>query len=312
MMDVKNQSSSKTEGEGWCIDLDDRRNVKERMLIRVAKSNAHFKHQQLGESDLTISEKLQIAEDVLSTKGDKSFLARFWQQLTMEDVEYFSKSRDDYEVNFYLEEIEKNCNAHFCTNVVKNRRYEAMKKLENEGEYFSEEEMKYRDPYLYEQLIGQFITEEEAQKTIDKSDLRFSTILLKHMDQLDENELYYKEKEKEECQMEEEDTSDDEEEIEEESTEEISEERKNDLKLEFTRIMKERFLAGKDKKFDYSSVDHNTEYDDLEVLERDEEEKYFDSEDVDDLDSSELMEEQIPEQTQAMCLDDSPSEHSQG
>lgn len=76
--------------------------------------------------------------------------------------------------------------------------------------------------------------------------------------------------------------------------------------------MKERFLAGKDKKFDYSSVDHNTEYDDLEVLERDEEEKYFDSEDVDDLDSSELMEEQIPEQTQAMCLDDSPSEHSQG
>lgn len=61
-------------------------------------------------------------------------------------------------------------------------------------------------------------------------------------------------------------------------------------------------------------MDHNTEYDDLEVLERDEEEKYFDSEDVDDLDSltSELMEEQIPEQTQAMCLDDSPSEHSLG
>lgn len=51
-------------------------------------------------------------------------------------------------------------------------------------------------------------------------------------------------------------------------------------------------------------MDHNTEYDDLEVLERDEEEKYFDSEDVDDLDSSELMEEQIPEQTQAR---DSPS-----
>lgn len=59
-------------------------------------------------------------------------------------------------------------------------------------------------------------------------------------------------------------------------------------------------------------MDHNTEYDDLEVLERDEEEKYFDSEDVDDLDSSELMEEQIPEQAQAMCLDDSPGEHVQG
>lgn len=59
-------------------------------------------------------------------------------------------------------------------------------------------------------------------------------------------------------------------------------------------------------------MDHNTEYDDLEVLERDEEDKYFDSEDVDDLDSSELMEEQIPEQAQAMCLDDSLGEHVQG
>ena len=29
--------------------------------------------------------------------------------------------------------------------------------------------------------------------------------------------------------------------------------------------------------FVFSSVDHNTDYDDLEVLDRDEEEKYFDS-----------------------------------
>jgi hypothetical protein len=166
------------------------------MLVRVARSDAHFKHQQLGESDLTTAEKLQIAEDQLN-KGDKTFLQRFWQYLYPEDLDYFSKSKNDYEVKFYLEEIKKNCNASFCTNVVKNRRYEAMKKLESDGEYFSEEEMKFRDPYLYEQLIGQFITEEEAQQMIDKSDLRFSTILLKHMDQLDENEQYRKEKEKE-------------------------------------------------------------------------------------------------------------------
>lgn len=177
-------------------EASDMRNVKEKMLFRIAKSNAHFKHQQLGESDLTEAEKLEIAEEILG-KGEKAFLARFWQHLSMEDVVYFSNCEDDYEVNFYIEEIKKNCNTHFCSNVVKNRRFEAMKKLEDEGEYFSEEEMKYRDPYLYEQLIGQYITDEEAQKKIDKSDLRFSTILLKHMDQLDENALYNKEKEKE-------------------------------------------------------------------------------------------------------------------
>lgn len=287
----------------------DLRNIKERMLERVAKSNAHFKHQQLGESDLTKTEKLQIAEEILN-KGDNTFLSRFWQHLSLEDMDYFRERKNDYEVNFYLQEIRKNCNAHFCTNVVKNRRYEAMKKLEHDGEYFSEEEMKYRDPFLYEQLIGQFITEEEAQKMIDKSDLRFSTILLKHMDNMEEKELYKMEKEREECQVEEEDTSDEEEEIE-DDTEEISEEKKQNLRAEFTRIMKERFMAGEDRHFDYSSVDHNADYDDLDLLDRDEEEKYFNTEEDDSvLEASEEMDGQIDRQTEAMCLEDSPCDQN--
>ncbi|KAK3093181.1 hypothetical protein FSP39_012307 [Pinctada imbricata] len=72
-----------------------------------------------------------------------------------------------------------------------------MKELIAQGEYFSEEEMKYRDPFLYHNLIGQYLTDDEVQERVDKSDLRFSTILLKHMDQLDENALYAKEKEDE-------------------------------------------------------------------------------------------------------------------
>lgn len=44
---------------------------------------------------------------------------------------------------------------------IKNRRFEALKKLITEGSYFSEEEMRKRNPLLYEQLIGQFLTEEE-------------------------------------------------------------------------------------------------------------------------------------------------------
>ncbi|XP_062596918.1 coiled-coil domain-containing protein 97-like [Saccostrea cucullata] len=301
-----NEEDIKMENTEMNSDL---RNIKERMLERVAKSNAHFKHQQLGESDLTKTEKLQIAEEILN-KGDNTFLARFWQHLSLEDMDYFRERKNDYEVNFYLREIRKNCNAHFCTNVVKNRRYEAMKKLEHDGEYFSEEEMKYRDPFLYEQLIGQFITEEEAQKMIDKSDLRFSTILLKHMDNMEEKELYKMEKEREECQVEEEDTSDEEEEIE-DDTEEISEEKRQDLRAEFTRIMKERFMAGEDRHFDYSSVDHNADYDDLDLLDRDEEEKYFNTEEDDSVfEASEEMDGQIDRQTEAMCLEDSPCDQN--
>ena len=42
-----------------------------------------------------------------------------------------------------------------------------------------------------------------------------------------------------------------EEDIQEDAAVEISEEKKKDLKAEFTRIMKERFLSGEDKQFDY-------------------------------------------------------------
>lgn len=55
--------------------------------------------------------------------------------------------------------------------------------------------------------------------------------------------------------------------------------------------------------FIFSSVDHNTDYDDLNVLDQDEEEKYFDSEEADVVKANNLMEEQT--QTKAMCFEDS-------
>ena len=84
---------------------------------------------------------------------------------------------------------------------MKNRRYAAMKELEAGGVYFSEDEMKHREPLLYEQMIGQFLTEEEQQQQatdgIDRSDLRLSTILLHHLDDVQRKALYEYQKEKE-------------------------------------------------------------------------------------------------------------------
>lgn len=42
--------------------------------------------------------------------------------------------------------------------------------------------------------------------------------------------------------------------------------------------MELRFLRGDDTDFDYKSVDENDEFDDLTVLEREEQEKYFEDE----------------------------------
>ena len=37
---------------------------------------------------------------------------------------------------------------------IRNRRYEAMKELLSKGDYFSDDEMKRRDPLLYDQMVG--------------------------------------------------------------------------------------------------------------------------------------------------------------
>ncbi|OWF37077.1 coiled-coil domain-containing protein 97-like [Mizuhopecten yessoensis] len=250
---------------------------KENMLTRLSQTDAHFKHQQRGEADLTCDEKREIARNILE-KSSSIFLARFGAYLSSDDLEHFVDKSGDYEIQFYLQQLKKEKSKDYSANRVKNRRYQAMKQLIQEGEYFSDDSIKHRDPYLYEQLIGQYLTQEEIQGLVDKADLRFSTILLKHMDQLEENQVFKFQKDKEDCQFEEEDEDSEEEEEMEKDEEEISDERKSEMREELYRIMQERFLSGKEQQFDYSQVDDNTAYDDLDLLDKDEEEKYFDSE----------------------------------
>jgi hypothetical protein len=59
----------------------------------------------------------------------------------------------------------------------------------------------------------------------------------------------------------------------------ISEQEKDFLRDEFLGIMYSNFLSGQDQ-FDYSNVDYNAAYDDLELLNQDAEDKYFETDDV--------------------------------
>ncbi|CAL1542623.1 unnamed protein product [Lymnaea stagnalis] len=265
---------------------------KEDMIQRLVRTDAHFKHQQRGEPDLTFEEKSNIALDVFK-KSPALFLERFSKFLTLEDTEYFSELKGDYRIDFYVQEIVNRCKD---TNksVIKNRRYRALQELMDEGEYFSEEEMKWRDPLLFEQMIGQYASEaektEQMEQDIDRSDLKFSTILLKHMDTQVNKQFFEQLKEKEEEQEEEEEEEDSDEEgdvMEEDGRDKEaqgSEEKDTDLttsersylRTEFLRIMQERFLSGEDSGFDYSKVDSNADYDSLDILGHDAEEKYFD------------------------------------
>ncbi|XP_037961081.1 coiled-coil domain-containing protein 97 [Teleopsis dalmanni] len=57
---------------------------------------------------------------------------------------------------------------------------------------------------------------------------------------------------------------------------------RNLLRQEFVDIMYEQFLSGKDKDFDYTQVDDNSNLDDLKQLEQDKEDAYFESSDNDE------------------------------
>ncbi|ELT95464.1 hypothetical protein CAPTEDRAFT_157459 [Capitella teleta] len=248
------------------------------IIQKAVNSDGHFKHQQIGEPDLTAEEKMTIASDLLDNKP-AVFLSRFGKYLLEKELAYFPSG--DYTIDFHMSQIRRQRLS--SKSEVKNRRYEAMKQMTAQGEYFSDEEMKRREPLLYEQMVGQYLSEDEIQSKVDKTDLRFSSILMSHLEITQDNELYKTQKATEDDDLEQmkPEDSESEEESELESEEEdgrpkISDKERARLKGEFLLLMQQRFMAGDDEHFDYSHVDSNEAYDCMDLVNQDAEEKYFD------------------------------------
>nr|CAD7433480.1 unnamed protein product [Timema monikensis] len=104
--------------------------------------------------------ELVQSEDLLS-RNSGQFLARFGQFLELQHLKCFDITNEDgvdYEVQYYLKQLQRFHNKSKMRVVIKNRRYEALKKLVNEGTYFSDEEMKKRNPLLYDRLVGCYLS----------------------------------------------------------------------------------------------------------------------------------------------------------
>ena len=209
---------------------------------------------------------------------------RFGSVLNRNDLSYFAGSTD-YEVVFRVKELEKELAPRNKQRKTRNRRFECMKEMMEKTNYFSEEEMRQRNPLLFDYYIGQYMSEEEmAMLDSGDSDMRLSSHIMRKM-QLDEmREKLQRQTEREQEQMEEEDTSTEEEEEEEEGEmmeevkAQISESEKRNLRQEFLQTMQLSFLRGEDKMFDYSKVDSDERYDSISILQQDHEDAYFDAE----------------------------------
>lgn len=155
-------------------------------IIQVASgSKGFFRHQQIGDPDLTKQDKICIVTDLLENKPS-TFLQRFGQFLSEDHLTFFEDISDqNYEVGFYLKEARQKQCKYVQEHRVKNRRFQAMQKMISAGdEHFSEESMRQRNPLLYGQLIGQFLTDEE-RSVADRPDMTncsLANIIMEHMD----------------------------------------------------------------------------------------------------------------------------------
>ncbi|XP_054258032.1 uncharacterized protein LOC128982953 isoform X2 [Macrosteles quadrilineatus] len=188
-----------------------RLDLKDKLLDHLSLSkDAHFKSQQIGEPDLNQAEKRKIAENVLK-HSPGLFLARFGIHLLEEHLDYFDTdmpSQEAYEVSYHIKQLRKN-HCRTVTKVgIKNRRFEALKKMVEEGSYFCESEMRNRNPLLYEQLVGRFLTPDERRERIDNIDttnITFVNLLLEQMDRENIKKLKKEQEDEEDNAMEEED-----------------------------------------------------------------------------------------------------------
>ncbi|MGH0170913.1 UNVERIFIED_CONTAM: hypothetical protein FKN15_069419 [Acipenser sinensis] len=141
------------------------------MLERIARSGAPVKSQQKGEPDLTLAQKQAVLGGLYQSKP-LVFLERFRAQIRSEDLPCFQHLAGGYEAEFYCREIRRAGAAGKRSGLtrIRNKRYAALQKLIQGGEYFSEDCMRSRDPLLYEQCIGQYLTDEEVLERGSRAD----------------------------------------------------------------------------------------------------------------------------------------------
>ncbi|KAG7239467.1 hypothetical protein INR49_028938 [Caranx melampygus] len=277
-----NQSASRAESS--CVNA---------MVEAIALSGNLVKSQQIGEAELTLGQR---KEELLNQYRSKPlvFLERYHTCLKPQHLSAFAHVSSDPRTQHYSKVIQRRAAA--CTNRtrVRNQRYAALRALQKEGQYFSEEQMRIREPLLYEQYIGQYLTDEEVLERSQEAMLDGAQgeqgapsggtgglahlLLNSYQERLIQNRLQ-EEQEREDCQQEEEEDEDDDDDRVQEKEWEPTTEEKALLREEFISQMHQRFLDGKDKDFNYSEVDENPDYDNLDIVSRDAEDKYFDEDD---------------------------------
>uniref|UniRef100_A0AAY4DHL3 CCD97-like C-terminal domain-containing protein n=1 Tax=Denticeps clupeoides TaxID=299321 RepID=A0AAY4DHL3_9TELE len=265
------------------------------MIEAVEVSGIPVKSQQLGEPDLTRDERRRILLEQYQAKP-LVFLERYRAHLKPEHLGAFSHLGSDCRAQHYCKEVQSCAASRAGKTKVRNHRFAALRALQEGGQYFSEEQMRVREPLLYEQYIGQYLNDEEilqrSQETMQAGPGGLADLLLNSYQEKVLQKRMQEEQEYEDAAEEESEEEDGDGERIFKEWEPTAEE-KVLLREEFISQMHQRFLEGKDKDFDYRfgddpSVDENPDYDNLDIVSRDAEERYFDDDMEEDEDEPQI------------------------
>lgn len=167
----------------------------------VFENKAFFRSQQINDPDITDSERRSIAEQLIH-ESHKKFLFRFGSHIKEEHLSFFENQRyssdDEYEMKYLLKDIRTKLKNRVRD--VRNRRYVAMQKMLDSTTYFSEKEMMSREPLLYEQLIGRYMTDGERRlRDGVEGSAVYSGVLLERISNNHVSELKEKQENDEQC-----------------------------------------------------------------------------------------------------------------
>ncbi|CAH8392437.1 unnamed protein product [Eruca vesicaria subsp. sativa] len=243
------------------------------------------------------------------------FLERYGPKLSVDELLEFDALKHDYEVNWHLKSLRKKISPtseelKSRSVAVRNRRLAYLNKLVSEGQYFSEDAMRDREPYLHHEYVGKF--QDSIGRNMARPGERWSETLMRRAEEATLVSRIREEQQRlgvAECdwvggneKMEE---SEDESEVESVETEDEEEgekqtgassslaevgrgenkqgtvlppEEMQEMMEQFTSIMQQKFLAGEDHEhLDYTKIDNDENLDDhwLREVGLDAEEKYF-------------------------------------
>ncbi|XP_031482242.1 uncharacterized protein LOC116252244 isoform X2 [Nymphaea colorata] len=251
------------------------------------------------------TQRRDILLDLLSSDA-AVFLERYGLRLNNEELAEFECLRGDYEVNWHLKQLRSAISPtleekHLRSVTVKNRRRAFLDKLIHDGQYFSEDAMREREPYLHHEYVGKF--QDPVGRGMSRPGERWSETLMRRAEENIITAEIRKEQERlgvpkkdwvgpkeeeevEEEEEEEEEESDEEMEVdkgrvasasvkvdeeacnssasagEEHLEEEISAVEMQDRMDQFTRIMQQKLLSGEDTHLDYTKIDDDVTLDD--------------------------------------------------